>query len=405
MADYYEILGISKTASADEIKKAYRRIAVRNHPDKQKNKSLAQKKIAEERFKSASEAYEILSDDEKRQKYDTYGRAGIEADGDFTHSNAYDIFSRFFNTASAGGNGFSFGGFQHFNDPSTFEPGAQSNMGSMGGMGGIPGMDGMQFSGMNIPGMNGMNIPGMSGMDGMKQGMEGMRQGMDSMRQGMRGMRGTGRGARPGAGTGMGAGMGAGTGARYSRNARAGAAPNPEPKIGPQSEIEYAVTLTEYMNGASKNLEITYDIGSEVINDVITLDIRPGMRAGVKFTFPGKASCGKDEIPGNLIVVLTEDHDDMHLTRFYRRSMLEPDGSHFDTVHMLDVTVEEALKCGIRTIIRNIDGKRLRLDIDPLNYSTDEYVIENEGLPIRKAGKIVGRGDLYIRFKIQMNGD
>lgn len=71
--DYYEVLGVSKGASADEIKKAYRKMAIKYHPDRQGDKTEAEKKAAEEKFKEAAEAYDVLSDAEKRAKYDQFG--------------------------------------------------------------------------------------------------------------------------------------------------------------------------------------------------------------------------------------------------------------------------------------------------------------------------------------------
>ena len=74
--DYYEILGVSKSADAKEIKKAYRKIALKYHPDKNPDN-----KEAEEKFKEAAEAYEVLSDDEKRARYDRFGHAGVSGNG------------------------------------------------------------------------------------------------------------------------------------------------------------------------------------------------------------------------------------------------------------------------------------------------------------------------------------
>ena len=72
--DYYEVLGVSKTAAADEIKKAYRRLAMKHHPDRN-----ADDEKAEERFKEAKEAYEVLRDQEKRATYDRFGHDGLQA--------------------------------------------------------------------------------------------------------------------------------------------------------------------------------------------------------------------------------------------------------------------------------------------------------------------------------------
>ncbi len=101
--DYYEVLGVPKGASADEIKKAYRKLAVANHPDKNPGDHAA-----EERFKEASEAYEILSNESKRQAYDQYGFAGVDNNGAGDYSNVYRDFSDLF---GGGGFGDIFGSF------------------------------------------------------------------------------------------------------------------------------------------------------------------------------------------------------------------------------------------------------------------------------------------------------
>lgn len=136
--DYYEVLGLQKGASADEIKKAYRKLAIKWHPDKWTNASEQEKKTAEANFKEVAEAYEVLSDDNKRARYDQFGHAGMGGasgaggaggfSGDF---DPFDIFNQFFGgaggfgggrggrtyTYSTGGNpfeGFGFGGGNPF---------------------------------------------------------------------------------------------------------------------------------------------------------------------------------------------------------------------------------------------------------------------------------------------------
>jgi molecular chaperone DnaJ len=88
--DYYEILGVGKTASEEEIKKAYRKLAFEFHPDRNPDNPEA-----EEKFKEAAEAYEILRDSEKRARYDRFGHAGVNGNGFQGFSSADDIFSAF----------------------------------------------------------------------------------------------------------------------------------------------------------------------------------------------------------------------------------------------------------------------------------------------------------------------
>ena len=90
--DYYEVLGINKTASADDIKRAYRRMAMKYHPDKNSGD-----KEAENKFKECAEAYEVLSDGEKRKRYDQFGHQGLSGAGmhDFSRMNVEDIFGMF----------------------------------------------------------------------------------------------------------------------------------------------------------------------------------------------------------------------------------------------------------------------------------------------------------------------
>ena len=132
---YYKILGIDKSATDEEIKKAYKKSAVKWHPDKWGNKSDQEKANAEEKFKEIGKAYEILGDNKKRDIYDKFGEEGLKGHSQ-SGGDAFDIFERFF----GGGmdSGMPFGGMP------------------FGGMGGFPGMS---FSGNRGPMKKDKKIP------------------------------------------------------------------------------------------------------------------------------------------------------------------------------------------------------------------------------------------------------
>ena len=108
--DYYEVLGVAKGASADEIKKAYRKLALQHHPDRNPGD-----KAAEEKFKEAAEAYDVLSNDDKRAKYDRFGHqgaaGGFGGGGYGGNMNMDDIFSQFGDIFGGGGDGNPFESF------------------------------------------------------------------------------------------------------------------------------------------------------------------------------------------------------------------------------------------------------------------------------------------------------
>lgn len=139
--DYYEVLGLQKGASTDEIKKAYRKLAIKWHPDRWQQASDAEKKTAEENFKELAEAYGVLSDDNKRARYDQFGHAGMSGSGfggagggggfggfgaDFDPMDIFNAFfgggarggrsGRTYTYTNMGGNPFGGGGFGGFAD-------------------------------------------------------------------------------------------------------------------------------------------------------------------------------------------------------------------------------------------------------------------------------------------------
>lgn len=149
MPDYYEILGVSKTASDDELKKAYRKLAMKWHPDKNKDN----RQVAEEKFKKISEAYDVLSDKEKRSVYDRFGEDGLKGgmpgggggggfrSGNFNFRRPEDVFAEVFGSMGGGG----FGGMGGAEDIfSMFGGGMGGGPSGFGGFGGCPGGPGMQ---------------------------------------------------------------------------------------------------------------------------------------------------------------------------------------------------------------------------------------------------------------------
>lgn len=119
--EYYEVLGVAKTATADEIKKAYRKLALKHHPDKNPGD-----KAAEEKFKEISEAYAVLSDAEKRKQYDTFGSTGFRQrysqEDIFRNFDLNDILRQFgFGGGFRGTGGFHTGGFRTAGGGSPFE--------------------------------------------------------------------------------------------------------------------------------------------------------------------------------------------------------------------------------------------------------------------------------------------
>ncbi|MEW5799415.1 MAG: molecular chaperone DnaJ [Bacteroidota bacterium] len=119
--DYYEVLGVQRSSSTDEIKKAYRKLALQYHPDRNPNN-----KEAEEKFKEATEAYEVLSDQQKRQRYDQFGHQAMRGGADYhTYTNFNDIFSQFGDIFGGGIFEEMFGGGQSRRGPrSTGEQGS-----------------------------------------------------------------------------------------------------------------------------------------------------------------------------------------------------------------------------------------------------------------------------------------
>lgn len=357
--DYYQILGVPKDANEDQIKKAYRKQAMKWHPDKNPDN----KAEAEAKFKDISEAYAVLSDKEKRRIFDQVGEEGLKggmpqgggggggfpgggAQFSFDQKAADDIFRSFFGGGGPGGFSFSFGGGGSGSDE-------DEDMESAGGFGGFPGFGGMRMGGGGRQRMGGMG--GMGGMSGMG-GFPGMG-GMGSM-------------------GGMG-GMGGG---------RARPQPKSEPHV-----FQLPLSLEQLHSGTTKKMNIKrklYDAQSGQYVDggkTVEIQVKPGWKAGTKVTFEQMGDEEPGKTPADVVFVVqekphptfTRTGNDLHLRR--------------------RISLSEAL-LGSDFIVPTIDNRKLKFHMDIVRPG-DKKVITGEGMPISKQpGK---RGDLVVDFDVQ----
>jgi len=368
--DFYKILGIPKTASETDIKKAYRKLALKYHPDRNKEKG------AEEKFKEISYAYEILSNKEKRQKYDQFGEAGINPNANcgpgsgnfssrsgpsqfnFTHvgGNGAD-FHQFFNGGGMNG-GSDFGSFDPF---STFSSAFGkdfdifSDLGNMGN-----GMHNMNSNGFSSHG-NGANInfshPGMSfssngmGSTNMNTGCSGNRRNNQNQHQKITGCT-------------------------------------------PSIEHDVNLTLEEIYRGVTKK----YNIGRDKLQPngsyrrdqkLFEVVVKPGWKDNTKIRFTGEANECENKIAGDIIFIIkTKPHN--YFTR---------ENEHL--IYTQLISLKDSLS-GMRQEfdIPLLSGATRTIKIHNEIISPDTVkIIKNQGLPISKLNN-GQRGDLKIKFKI-----
>ncbi|KAJ8761114.1 hypothetical protein K2173_000793 [Erythroxylum novogranatense] len=319
--DYYKILQVDKNSKDDDLKKAYRKLAMKWHPDKNPNN----KKEAEAKFKQISEAYEVLSDPQKRAIYDQYGEEGLKGSvpppdaggpggttffstGDgptsyrFNPRNANDIFAEFFG----------------FSSP-------------FGGMGGGSGMRGGPRS-----------FGGMFGDDIFSSFGEG----------------------RP----------------MSSAPRKAAAIENVLP-----------CTLEELYKGTTKKMKISREIADASgktmpVEEILTIDIKPGWKKGTKITFPEKGNEQPNVIAADLVFIIDEKP----------HSTFTREGN--DLVVTRRISLTEALT-GHTVHLTTLDGRSLTIPINNVIHPDYEEVVPREGMPIPKDPS--RRGNLRIKFNIK----
>ncbi|CAN1354817.1 DnaJ homolog subfamily B member 4 [Linum perenne] len=316
--DYYKVLQVERNASDDDLKKAYRKLAMKWHPDKNPN----DKKDAEAKFKKISEAYEVLSDPQKRAVYDQYGEEGLKGQvpprGEmpssfrFNPRSADDIFAEFFGNSSP-----------------------------FGGMGGGRGA---RFPG----GLFGDDIFGGGGGGSMHHHTSAPRK--------------------------------AGPIHHTSAPRKAGPIENKLP-----------CSLEDLYKGTTKKMKISRDIldasGKTMqVEEILTIDIKPGWKKGTKITFPEKGNEQPGIIPSDLVFIIDEKPHPV----FSREAN--------DLVVTQKVSLSEALT-GYTVNLTTLDGRSLTIPVSNTIHPTYEEVVPKEGMPIPRDQ--TRRGNLRIKFSIR----
>ncbi|CAD6251117.1 unnamed protein product [Miscanthus lutarioriparius] len=324
--DYYKVLQVERGASDVELKKAYRKLAMKWHPDK----NPSNKKEAEAKFKQISEAYEVLSDSQKRAVYDQYGEEGLKGQvpppgaGSPSGSSSY------------GGNASTF----QFNPRSADDIfaeffGFSSPFSTMGGMGG-----------------------------GAERGMRDSRFGM----------------------------FGDDIFGSYPQFPGEASMHVPQQsQKAPPIENRLPCNLADLYKGTTKKMKISrevLDAGGRtlVVEEILTIDIKPGWKKGTKITFPEKGNEAPHIIPADIVFIIDEKLHDV-FTR---------DGN--DLVMTQKITLAEALtECTVN--ITALDGRNLTVPVNNVIYPGYEEVVPREGMPIPKDSS--KKGNLRIKFSIK----
>lgn len=324
--DYYNILKVNRNANEDDLKKAYKRLAMIWHPDKNPSYKRTE---AEAKFKQISEAYDVLSDPQKRQIYDLYGEEGLKSGTVPTAATS--------TSASRGGQHY-YHQRQHPNPSFRFNPrdaediyeelfGSESNNNSGGQRG------------------NNYNNRGYGHREGLFRN---------------------------------------GHGCSTSSNGAA------EFKKAPAVENLLPCSLEEIYKGAKKKMRISRNVydsfgKTRTVEEILTVEIKPGWKKGTKITFPEKGNQEPGIIAADLIFIVDEKPHAL-----YKR-----EGN--DLVVNQEITLLEALT-GKTLDLTTLDGRNLMIPLTDIVKPGAEIVVPNEGMPISKEpGK---KGNLRIKIDV-----
>ncbi|CAL0334420.1 unnamed protein product [Lupinus luteus] len=336
--EYYELLDVERSGSDEDLKKAYRKLAMKWHPDKNPNN----KREAETKFKQISEAYEVLSDPQKRAVYDQYGENGLK--GGMSHPDTAG--ASFFHA----GNGPTTFRFNPRNADHVFAEffGSSSPFGGAGvGRGGCGGGCGGYGRGMRF------------GNSWVSRSFGGM------FREDVFGSSGEGRPMNQGA-----------------------------PRKAPPIENTLPCSLEELYKGTTKKLKITRDVvdarGKTVpVEEILTIEIKPGWKKGTKITFAEKGNEQPNVIAADLVFIIDEKP----------HSVFKRDGNDLVATQKISPSEAEALT-GYTVRLTTLDNKDLTITINNVIYPDYEKVVLREGMPIPKNPS--QRGNLRIKFNIEV---
>ncbi|KAF9931454.1 hypothetical protein BGZ67_005292 [Mortierella alpina] len=353
--DYYSILGVSKDADDDQIKKAYRKLALKYHPDKN------QAADAQKKFHDISEAYEVLSDSNKRAVFDQYGEEGLKGGGGAGPGGPSGA------GGFPGGAGGFPGGFGDF--PGGGGGGHTFTFTSSGGPGG--GMGGgfrptnaddifKQFFSSFGGGNNPFGDDDMGGFGGMSGGMPG-------------GMPG-GAGKMP-------------RGRASQQQQQQSSAPEKPPAL----VRPLAVSLEDLAKGVTKRLKVVrkvQDGSGRSSEKILTVEVKPGWKAGTKIRFPNEG----DELASGAIQDIEFVIEEKPHPQFTRRGD--------DLIVELELSLMESLT-GFSKTVKTLDGKTLPVSASGTRVIQpgQEEKFPGEGMPISK--KPGQRGDLIVKFKVR----
>lgn len=319
--DYYKVLGVGRRATQDDIKKAYRKLALKYHPDKNTAAD------AEDKFKELGEAYDVLSDSSKREIFDKYGERGLKGQPNvgggssynfgssngqsfrtfnFTSGDARDTFSRVFGDENPFGEFFGYGGY-HFG-------GGLPNLGSGGGFG---------------------------GSTNFHNHIHRSESPMDTDYPGI----------------------------NFKKNAKF-----QDPPI----VRDLQLSLEELLHGCVKRIKITRKVllqdGVSQRNEekILIVNVRKGWKQGTKITFAKEGDQFPGRIPADVIFTIKDKKDD----KFYR------DGDN-NVIYTAKISLRDAL-CGGVLVVPTISGKRVRVELNEIVKPDTAKRIIGHGLPFPK---------------------